>query len=249
MARWLALPLVLAPAIALAAPLPPEDVAPEAVPQAPPPPQYANPYAPPQYANPYAPPQYANPYAPPQYDYSYGQPGPNAPPPPAYPPPYGYGCAQYCQPACPPQPTCCPSCAPGHAAVPDGWRVVIGDDGAWYREREVKKGNAGLIATGLVLWLGSWMGTGWGGLMADGSVGAVSFVPFMGPFISGAIQATGDKSASAMGYMVAGLVQVTGFVLFVSGASSKHVVHERKRITWGAGPTQNGFAANLTLRF
>jgi hypothetical protein len=230
MARWLALPLLLAPAIAFAAPLPPEDVAPEAVPQAPPPPQYANPYAPPQYANPYAAPQYEYPPG-----YGYGQ---------TYPaqPQYGYGCAQPC---CPPQPTCCSGCAAGHART-DGWRTVIGDDGAWYREREVKKGNAGLIATGLVLWLGAWMGTGWGGTMHDGAVGAISFFPFAGPFVSASLVGNGG---AATGYVIGGLTQVTGFILLIAGASSKHVVRERERISWGAAPTQNGFAANLSVRF
>jgi hypothetical protein len=183
---------------------------------------------------------------PPTYDYP-------APQPPPQQPYYYYGAPQ--QPYCYPQQPCYPSqsqpyYAPTYAprASADGWRTVVGDDGRWYQEREVKKGNPALVATGLIMWLGGWMGTAWGGTMADGAVGAVSFVPFIGPFISASLQGS-DHMESAVGYTIGGLISVTGFVMFIAGAASKHTVHERRPISWGAAPTRDGFAANLSVRF
>jgi hypothetical protein len=242
--------LVLVPAVAFSAPLPPPEATPEELPPMPsppavvpapvaPPPGYgAPPYGYPQYPQ-Y--PQYPPPAPPYGYNYNYGY-APYGGQQPCYPQP---ACAQ---PAYPPRPQPQACCATDHL-VPGGWRTVVGEDGAWYRERDVRKGNAGLIATGLVMWLGGWMGTGWGGTMQDGTVGAISFIPFLGPLISASIQSTEHNDSSSAGYVIGGLVQITGFVLFVAGAASKHVVRERQRISFGAAPTHNGFASNLSVRF
>lgn len=246
MIRWIVPGWVLVSAVASAAPLPPAEVTPDPQYEAPaysqPAPSYGQPA--PSYGQPapsYGQPAYGQP--------AYGQPAYGQPYPGYY---YGYGCTQptYCQSACTPPPCCSGyGCATGHAAQAGGWRMVIGDDGAWYREREVKKGNPGLVAAGLVLWLGSWLGTGWGGTMQDGYVGGIAFVPFLGPFISASIQGADNHGESAALYTVAGLTQVTGFILFVAGAASKRMVKERQRVSFGAAPTQTGFAANLSLRF
>jgi hypothetical protein len=170
----------------------------------------------------------------------------------ACPPPPCAGCVQPCPPV-----ACAPACGYGAPQPPlglvahkkPGWQYVVDPDGTWWREREVKKGSAGMAVPGLILWLGTYVGTAWGGFILDGWPGLVSIAPFIGPFISAGIEGSTGHGGSAALYALSGVTQISGFILLIAGAAHKKVHLERQRVTWGAAATATGVASNLTIRF
>jgi hypothetical protein len=213
-----------------------EDMPPPQTPQAP---QWVPPPAPPA---PYVAP------LPPPAPYSAPQPYPPQPYPPQPYSPQPYAGQPYCPQACAPCPQACAPCPQACAPYPQPcaqacpprlagyelppsrpgeWRMRMDADGSFWREREVRKSNRGLLGAGLGVWLGTWFITFLSSSTTahDGS-GAATIFPMIGPFIAAGIS---KDPGPAVGYTVSGLLQIAGFAMFVAGAASKHLVTERQR--------------------
>ena len=170
-------------------------------------------------------------------------------------PPYGAACPTPppCYPA-PSMPSSCCGCPCGGFAglqprYRPGWNYVVDADGSWWRERQVKKGNGGLIAGGLILWLGTYAATAYGGIFGEGLIGLPSLVPLAGPFFSAAWAGADGNGGAAALYVLSGLTQISGFIMLVAGASQKKLVLERQRVTWGAAVIPGGAGSSVTVRF
>lgn len=121
-------------------------------------------------------------------------------------------------------PSCCaapPAPAPPPSALPalpltGGWRLTVEDGRAvLVRKRHAPVG--GVWGPGLVLWLGSWVG----GTIAGATHGEPwTASPFLGSFASGVIGILDGDVGRGLGYTAAGILQASGFVMFLVGLSA-----------------------------
>ncbi len=139
-------------------------------------------------------------------------------------------------------PRCCEGPRPAPAAtapaftvqtwnVPRGWRLSLDDQSQPVLERTKRTPMAGVWVPGLVVWLGTWLGTSVGGARDDRGYAAIPFFGALGTGIEGALE--GD-AARGFGYSIGGLLQVGGFVMFLAGlAGSKKIERLPVRLTPG----------------
>lgn len=199
--------------------------------------------------------QYAVPYVdpgapPPVYQQPPQQP---YPPPIAAPPPvYQYG---------PP-----PQGAPNPYAVPldlpmlrlgDGLRTVVDQNGQLVVERRTRIGRKGVWATGLAMFLGMPVLTGVGLALDRGAddkslLAGISFMPIIGMWANAGIVSqttyyndcydycsSPNNGGRVAGWALAGLVQASGFVMWMVGMGTGPEKIERFPLRFSAGPTAN----------
>jgi len=132
------------------------------------------------------------------------------PPPPssAYPIAPAEGCA-----------TCSPYASPAPrpaGTLPGGWQLALDEHGAPVYERKLRRTSPGLWVPGLILWMGTYLGTGIGGVYDERPW---TMIPFFGGIGAGAADMLDGDLGRGFGYTMGGLLQVTGFIMFVAGAS------------------------------
>ncbi len=122
------------------------------------------------------------------------------------------------------------------------WRLVLGSDGHFYRERAVTQSRLGALFVGL------------GVLVMPYALTAVYvrtsnwvFVPVIGSFVSAG---QSDNSLLAAGAVLGGIAQIAGVALVIVGATgtSKQKI-ERHKIALGGGPVAGGGLLALSGRF
>jgi len=115
--------------------------------------------------------------------------------------------------------------------VPRGWRLTLDDQSQPLLERTKRTPMASVWVPGLVVWLGTYLGTSIGGARDDRAYAAIPFFGALGMGIAGAVD--GD-AARGFGYSIGGLLQVGGFVMFLAGlAGSKKIERLPVRLTPG----------------
>lgn len=140
----------------------------------------------------------------------------------------------------PPPPA--PMVMPYPLALPSGWRLTRDSSGALWRERK-GHGQPRLWAPGLALWLSSYLLVSFGGLAARESL---TSIPLAGAFVGAA---RSNDAGGQIGWAVDGIVQLTGFILVVAGAS---LDGKLERLPVGVAPIAlhgGGSGVALTGRF
>lgn len=179
---------------------------------------------------------------------------PAAYPPAPYPPaPYPPAPRPSCDPTC--DASRCPLCGGARAltleeslrpaALAAGWRLGTDEHGQPVYERKVRRASPGLWVPGLVLWLGSYIGTSLGGLRDDRPWAAI---PFFGALGAAGTDVLDARLGRGFGYLMGGLFQLTGFGLFIAGASGSNKL-ERIPIRIAPVAYQGGGGASLSARF
>jgi hypothetical protein len=119
------------------------------------------------------------------------------------------------------------------------------EHGQIVRERARRASIAGVWAPGLVLWIGTYLGTAIGGARDDRSYTAI---PFLGGFTASFIGLwDGDLSRTA-GYAIGSILQVGGLAMFVAGLVGRKYI-ERMPVQLSAYGAPGGGGATLIAHF
>ncbi|HXU70256.1 MAG TPA: hypothetical protein VN947_13060 [Polyangia bacterium] len=130
--------------------------------------------------------------------------------------------------------------------VGDGWKLTQSPDGRLWRERKVSTPSNAMWGGGLALWITSYLAGGIGGMASDG-FGEIAWWPVLGPFVAAGFSSDGTGKAL---FAVDGLLQGTGFVLFLVGLAAGPEKLERLPVSVGPiGFAGGGSGVALSTRF
>lgn len=130
--------------------------------------------------------------------------------------------------------------------VGDGWKLTQSPDGRLWRERKVSTPSNAMWGGGLALWITSYLAGGIGGMSSDG-FGVMAWWPVIGSFVAAGFSDDGTGKAL---FAVDGLLQGTGFVLFLVGLAAGPEKLERLPVSVGpVGFAGGGSGLALSGRF
>lgn len=130
--------------------------------------------------------------------------------------------------------------------VGEGWKLTQSADGRLWRERKTSTASPAMWGGGLALFATTYLAGGVGG-MAKGDGAEIAWWPVIGPMFAAAFS---DNSTARALFVVDGLAQGTGFVLFLVGLAAGPEKMERLPVSVGPiGLVGGGSGVALTGRF